>query len=209
MTADQSVLLPTFRQGRLAGKRWSTPRRPDVDASALTGYGVSQGGYWITKGGGLRVANGCGSRRSGMVDVSAGWTVHLPKALLDLLDSGQKDAFNAAMAKAQASADPKAARRLAFRSKPYGVIDPFDLFAEVRKYQVRDVAGQITRPLLVLDPDGEQFFPGQPRALCDLLPHRAPADPHADAGLAVGPPALPAGPRGIRRPPPRCLTLSK
>jgi hypothetical protein len=44
--------------------------------------------------------------------------VHLPKAPLDLLDSGQKDAFNAAMAKAQASADSKAARRLAFRSKP-------------------------------------------------------------------------------------------
>ena len=44
------------------------------------------------------------------------------------------------------------------------------LFSEVRKYQVRDVAGQITTPLLILDPDGEQFFPGQPRQLFDLLP---------------------------------------
>ena len=48
--------------------------------------------------------------------------------------------------------------------------DPFDLFTEVRKYQVRDVAGQITTPLLILDPDHEQFFPGQPRQLYDLLP---------------------------------------
>jgi hypothetical protein len=41
---------------------------------------------------------------------------------------------------------------------------------EVRKYQVRDVAGRITTPLLITDPDNEQFFPGQPRQLYDLLP---------------------------------------
>jgi hypothetical protein len=144
--------------------------RPDVDASALTGYGVSQGGYWITRAVAFERRMVAAVADPGVVDVSAGWTVHLPKPLLDLLDEGQKDAFNAAMAKAQASASPQAARRFAFRSKPYGQGDPFDLFTEIRRYQVRDVAGQITTPLLVLDPDDEQFFPGQPRELYDLLP---------------------------------------
>jgi hypothetical protein len=144
--------------------------RPDVDASALTGYGVSQGGYWIPRAVAFERRMVAAVADPGVVDVSAGWTAHLPEALLDLLDSGQKDAFNAAMARAQASGGPEAARRLAFRSKPYGVTDPFDLFTEVRKYQVRDVAGQITTPLLILDPDDEQFFPGQPRQLYDLLP---------------------------------------
>jgi hypothetical protein len=144
--------------------------RPDVDASALTGYGVSQGGYWIPRAVAFERRLVAAVADPGVVDVSAGWTVHLPGALLGLLDSGQKDAFNAAIAQAQASADPKAARRLAFRSKPYGVPDPFDLFTEVRKYQVRDVAAQITTPLLIMDPDDEQFFPGQPRELYDLLP---------------------------------------
>jgi hypothetical protein len=87
-----------------------------------------------------------------------------------MLDSGRKDEFNAVMAEAQAAADPKVTRTLAFRSRPYGTTDPFGLFTEVRKYQVRDVVGQITVPLLILDPDGEQFFPGQPRQLYDLLP---------------------------------------
>jgi hypothetical protein len=73
-------------------------------------------------------------------------------------------------AKAQASGSPEAARTFAFRSKPYGQADPFDLFTEVRKYQVRGVAGQITTPMLILDPDNEQFFPGQPGELYDLLP---------------------------------------
>jgi hypothetical protein len=144
--------------------------RPDVDASALTGYGVSQGGYWITRAVAFERRLVAAVADPGMVDVSAGWTVHLPEALLGLLDSGQKDAFNAAMAKAQAGASPKAARTMAFRSRPYGRTDPFDLFTEVRRYQVRDVAAQVTTPLLILDPDDEQFFPGQPRELYDLLP---------------------------------------
>jgi dienelactone hydrolase len=144
--------------------------RPDVDASALTGYGISQGGYWITRAVAFERRMVAAIADPGVVDVSVGWTAHLPEALLELLNSGQKDAFNAAMAQALASTSPEAARTMAFRSKPYGMTDPFDLFTEVRRYQVRDVAGQITTPLLILDPDNEQFFPGQPQQLYDLLP---------------------------------------
>jgi len=144
--------------------------RPDVDASALTGYGISQGGYWITRAVAFERRMVAAVADPGVVDVSAGWTAHLPPALLDLLDSGQKDAFNSVMAQAQAGASAAAARTLAFRARPYGMTDPFDLFTEVRKYQVRDVAGQITTPLLILDPADEQFWPGQPRQLYDLLP---------------------------------------
>ena len=142
--------------------------RPDVDASALTGYGISQGGYWIARALAFERRMAAAVADPGVADVSAGWTAHLPSPLLKLLDSGQKDAFNAAMA--QASGGREAARTLAFRGKPYGLSDPFDLFTEVRKYQVRDVAGLVTTPLLVLDPDGEQFFPGQAKELYGLLP---------------------------------------
>jgi hypothetical protein len=144
--------------------------RPDVDASALTGYGISQGGYWIARAVAFEHRMVAAVADPGVADVSAGWVAHLPPVLLDLLNSGQKDAFNAAMAQARASASQEAARTFAFRSKPYGISDPFDLFTEVCKYQVRGVAGQITTPLLILDPDGEQFFPGQSRELYDLLP---------------------------------------
>jgi hypothetical protein len=142
--------------------------RSDVDASALTGYGISQGGYWITRAVAFERRMVAAVADPGVVDVSAGWTVHLPAVLLAMLDSGQKDAFNAAMA--QASASPEVARTFAFRAKPYGMTDPFDLFTEVRKYQARDVADRITTPLLILDPADEQFFPGQARQLYDLLP---------------------------------------
>jgi hypothetical protein len=144
--------------------------RPDVDASALIGYAISQGGYWITRAVAFEHRLVAAVADPGVVDVSASWMGHLPPVLLQLLDSGQKDAFNQAMAQAQAGASPAAARELAFRSRPYGLTDPFDLFTEVRKYQVRDVASRITTPMLILDPADEQFFPGQPRQLYDLLP---------------------------------------
>jgi hypothetical protein len=143
--------------------------RPDVDASALTGYAISQGGYWLPRALAFERRLVAAVADPGVVDVSAGWTAHLPKPLLSLLDSGQKDAFNAAMS--QAGVDSAAAARtLAFRGRPYGVSDPFDLFTEVRKYQVRDVAAQVSTPLLILDPDDEQFFPGQAKQLYSLLP---------------------------------------
>jgi hypothetical protein len=144
--------------------------RPEVDASALTGYGISQGGYWLTRAIAFERRLVAAVADPGVVDVSEGWIAHLPPALRYLLNSGQKEAFNTAMDQAQADADPATTRTMAFRAKPYGITDPFDLFTEIRKYQVRDVAEQITTPMLILDPDNEQFFPGQSRQLYDRLP---------------------------------------
>jgi hypothetical protein len=144
-------------------------QRPDVDASALTGYGISQGGYWIARAVAFERRMVAVVADPGVVDVSAGWTANLPGPLLDLLRSGQKDAFDAAIT-AGLDGNPQVATTLAFRGRPYGITGWFGLFTEVQKYQVRDVAGQITTPMLILDPDDEQFFPGQPRQLYDLLP---------------------------------------
>jgi hypothetical protein len=158
----EAVLTPVL--DALAG-------RADVDSAALTGYGISQGGYWIARALAFEHRMVGAVADPGVVDVSAGWTANLPPQLLSLLDAGEKDAFDSAMAAGLAAPGGEAvARTLAFRGKPYGITDLFDLFSEVRKYQVRDVAARIATPLLVLDPDDEQFFPGQPRQLYELLP---------------------------------------
>jgi hypothetical protein len=154
----EAVLTPVI--DALAG-------RPDVDASALTGYGVSQGGYWVERALAFEHRMVAAVADPGVVDVSTSWTANLPGPVLDLLRSGQKDAFNNVMK--AVDDNPALARTLAFRSRPYGLTDRFDLFTEVLKYQVRDVAGQITTPLLIMDPADEQFWPGQPQQLHDLL----------------------------------------
>jgi hypothetical protein len=40
----------------------------------------------------------------------------------------------------------------------------------VARYNVKDVAGQITTPLYIIDADGDQFFAGQPAELAALVP---------------------------------------
>jgi hypothetical protein len=142
--------------------------RPDVDASRLTGYGISQGGYWIIRAAAFEHRLLAAVADPGVVDVSSSWTQHLPPQLLDLLHAGRKDAFNQAMAPVESN--PEMARTMAFRSKPYGITDYFDLFTEVERYQLRDVVSQVSTPMLILDPWDEQFWPGQPQQVYDLLP---------------------------------------
>jgi hypothetical protein len=131
------------------------------------GRDSSQGGYWITRALAFEHRMVAAIADPGAVDVSVTWTSKLSPQQLHLLDTGQKEAFDAIT---PGHPDPKSRRTLAYRAKPYGVSDPFDLFTEVRKYQVRDVVGKITTPLLILNPDDEQFFPGQPEELYGLLP---------------------------------------
>ena len=61
---------------------------------------------------------------------------------------------------------------LDFRAKPYGFNggSRFDLYQAVASYRLGDEVKDITTPLLITDPDDEQFFPGQPQQLYDLVP---------------------------------------
>jgi len=96
---------------------------------------------------------------------------HLPPQLLDLYRAGDKAAFDQYMRQAMAAPGAEAERETwAFRARPYGVAGYSAVLDEVAKYDVTDVAGQIRTPLYIADPDGEQFFCGQPAALAALVP---------------------------------------
>lgn len=145
--------------------------RADVDPAALTAYGISQAGYWLPRALSVEHRFVAAVADPGVVDVSTSWMGHLPPPMIALLDAGDKATFNSYMA--QVAGDPAEAREFAFRARPYGVDDPFDLFSAVRAYQLRHVAADIRTPLLITAPDDEQFWPGQSDELADLLtsPH--------------------------------------
>ena len=51
---------------------------------------------------------------------------------------------------------------LALRMRPYGVTAPYDFFSVARDYALTDeLIAKITTPVLVTDPENEQFWPGQ------------------------------------------------
>jgi hypothetical protein len=142
--------------------------RPEVDGSALLGYAISQGGYWIARAVAFEHRLLAAVADPGAIDIFAGWAANMPAQLIHLLDTSDKATFDKVIA--GRAATPEQQRTLAFRGKPYGTSDPYDLLTTVRTFQARDVAGQVTTPMLILDPDDEQFFPGQAQQLYDALP---------------------------------------
>jgi hypothetical protein len=141
--------------------------RSDVDPGSLLAYGISQAGFWLPRALAFEHRFVAAVADPGAVDLLPSWTQHLPAELVELLTAGEKDRFNAIMR--EINRDPVTARIFAFRSRPYGISDPFDFFTELSRYTLFDVVDRIRTPLLVLDPDDEQFWPGQSQQLFDLV----------------------------------------
>jgi len=146
--------------------------RADVDAARMTGYGISQGGYWLPRALAFEHRLVAAVVDPGVVDVSTSWLSRLTKGMRDSLDGGDRERFNRDMGLAVKI--PSLARTLAFRGRPYEHNDWFDLYAAVRQYRLGpETAASIRTPLLITDPEGEQFWPGQSRQLSGLAPGRA------------------------------------
>lgn len=140
--------------------------RNTVDPQRIALLGISQGGYWVPRAVAFEKRIAAAVADPGVVDVSASWTASLPTELVDLLESGEKAAFDDAMAD---NMPPALKAGLEFRMRPYGLISYYDVFTAVMQYNLSDVAGQITCPMLITEPDGESFWPGQSQRLYDLL----------------------------------------
>jgi hypothetical protein len=141
--------------------------RDDVDASALFAYGCSQAGYWVTRALAFERRFVAAAVDPGVMDVSTAWTANLPQPLVDVLKSGNRDVFNAAIA--EAARDPKTAETMAARARPFAKATAYDTFAAVLAYHLRDVVGLVKTPLLIMNPDDEAFWPGQSAELAASL----------------------------------------
>ena len=48
---------------------------------------------------------------------------------------------------------------LAFRMRPYGMASYYDVFTAAMTYNLTDIAGRISCPMLITSPQGESFGP--------------------------------------------------
>lgn len=138
-----------------------------VDPAKIAVYGISQGSYWTTRALAFEHRFVAAVVDPGIVDVSTSWTSHLPSSLLKLLDEGKLEKFDKEMDFGM-KFSPSTARTWNFRARPYGTKGYAETIEEVRKYTVADIADQVTTPLLILSPEGEQFWPGQSEKLAEL-----------------------------------------
>jgi hypothetical protein len=143
--------------------------RDDVDADRLTAYGISQAGYWLPRALAFEHRFTAAVADPGVVDVSTAWTERLPQNMVAMLDHGDREKFDRDMRLPMLI--PSLARTLRFRARPYQRGDWFDTFTEARRYRLTpELAAAIRTPLMVTDPEDEQFWPGQARQLADLVP---------------------------------------
>jgi hypothetical protein len=143
--------------------------REDMDATRLALYGVSQAGYWVPRALAFEHRSAAAIADGGVVSVGRTWFDNLPSQLLALYRSGDKTTFGQYLQQGMAAPDAAAARETwAFRTRAYGVEGYSAVLDEVA--DVSQVAHQITTPPYITDPDGEQFFTGQPAELAALVP---------------------------------------
>jgi Prolyl oligopeptidase family len=146
--------------------------RADVDPKRLAVIGISQAGYWIPRALAFEHRFAAAVVDPGVVDVSTSWMDALPGFMRSQAsDPTKKKAFDTEMGWIERLSKSTRAT-LHFRGEPYGVAGDsrFDLYQEVMKYRLGDAAKKISTPLLVTEPEGEQFWPGQSRQLYDMLP---------------------------------------
>lgn len=141
---------------------------PGVDARRIALVGISQGGYWVPRALAFEHRIAAGVADPGVWDVGRAWTGRMPSSMMQLLNGGAKEEFDNYMAAALRSS-PQVRATLAFRMRPYGTDSCYEAFRAAQHYNLKDVAGQIQCPMLITNPEAEQFFPGQPKELYDML----------------------------------------
>jgi len=142
--------------------------RRDVDPDRIALIGISQGGYWAPRAAAFDLRIAACVADPGVWDVSTAWTRALPQPALDLLASGQQQRFDN-LIRIGLRFNSRAMATLVLRMRPFGMSSPYDAFKAVERYNLADVAKQIRCPMLITDPEGEQFWPGQSQKLYDVL----------------------------------------
>lgn len=140
-------------------------KRKDVDPKRIALQGISQGGYWVPRAVAFEPRIAAAIADPGVMDVSTSWTGHLPPEMIALLSAGKKTEFDQIMSRAPSSQSAG----MRFRMRPYGFSSPYDAFKAAQSYNLEAVVGQIRCPMLITDPEGEQFWPGQSQALYQKL----------------------------------------
>ncbi|MCA9877100.1 MAG: alpha/beta hydrolase, partial [Thermomicrobiales bacterium] len=148
--------------------------RPDVDPEKIVIIGVSQAGYWVPRALAYEHRLAAAVANPGVVNVGASWAAHMPPGTVEeLLNTPEAERqqiaaeINQGVAEGmQESTEFRFTVRM--RMNPYGVSDFAALLVDIAGYTLTEAEmQQITTPLLIADPEGEQFWPGQSRQLYD------------------------------------------
>jgi hypothetical protein len=141
---------------------------PGVDAAKLALYGISQAGYWVPRSLAFEHRYAAAVADPGVVEVRTSWLKFFPKPLIDALDKGRAELFNREISLGM-KFSPATRRMWDWRARPYPHGSFYDTMQALVPYTITPaIAAEIVTPLLITDPDHEQFWPGQSEALAAM-----------------------------------------
>ncbi|MGB2851529.1 MAG: hypothetical protein WBC01_07670 [Solirubrobacterales bacterium] len=139
-----------------------------VDSERVALHGVSQAGYWVPRAVAFEKRIAAAIADPGVWDVGTSWFAHIPGSMKKQLETGEREKFNRNMD--WGTRFSKATRgSLDFRMRPYGKETPFDVYQALADYTLDGIAERIECPILITDPDNEQFWPGESKKLHDAV----------------------------------------
>jgi pimeloyl-ACP methyl ester carboxylesterase len=141
---------------------------PEVDASRLGLLGVSFGGYLAPRAAAFEPRIAAAVVIDGLYDGYQAVTALLTPELKALLDAGEADAFNEAMAAAM-EGDTGLRWYMEHGLWCFRVPTPYDFFVSARPYTLEGITDRITCPVLVCDAADDHLNPGQARKLAAAL----------------------------------------
>ncbi len=143
--------------------------RREADPERIVLSGISQGGYWVLRALAFEHRIAAGIADPGVMDVSTAMLEKLPGGMRRSLREGDRAKFEKQLRLGEHFMGKAARQELEFRMKPYCTQNVFDWMTEALRYNARDVITEIRCPMLIADPDDEQFWPGQSREVYDAL----------------------------------------
>ena len=145
--------------------------RADVDPGRVAVIGTGQAGLLVPRALAFEHRVAAAAVGPGIVDLGAPCAARLPRRLRADLHRGDGRAFDDTL-RVDELLSPALAVKLDEHAAPYGLRgrSRFDLFCAVAQYRLGGELDDVRTPVLVLDPEDDDRWPGQSRELYDRLP---------------------------------------
>lgn len=159
--------------------------RTDVDRERIVLSGSSFGGELVPRAAAFESRIAAFSADPGVVDAATPWIENFPPEFVRLFREGKAAELNREWREIVRSVPPNEKFNFAKRLEIYPGRTFFDKLTAIVQFTNESVLGRIKRPMLVLDNEVEQFFPGQPRAMYRDLT-RSPGKKYHNFTIAQG-----------------------
>jgi dienelactone hydrolase len=143
--------------------------RPDIDPDRVALVGVAHSGHLGARAAAFEPRVRALVLDPGVMRVVDGTLAQLPGEVVERFRAGDREGFDAALAAAEQDSAELRFTDLKTR-EPWGLGTPlYDALSGLARMNLAEVAGRVTCPALVLDPDDAEGWPGQSKEVAAAL----------------------------------------